>query len=295
MLAAVVVGSGPVEAQDPDADPVHGTVDLTSGFMPDPETRALRAGGEDRNPRSGPECSGYIDADAPGYELRYASGTSPLYIYARSERDVTLLVHDPAGDWHCSDDWEGTDPMVAFSSPRSGSYQVWVGSPEAGTRPDARLYFTELDPAGVQTGSGYDSGDAPLPDVAAVPVYETLELASGFTPDPVSRSFQAGGTDVNAVPGSECTGYLNAAAPDFDLNYAAGGAPLVIYAESEADLTLVVNDANGDWHCSDDVNGTNPLIHLAEPPTGNYNIWIGTYDEGHLENARLYISERDPM
>ncbi|MDZ7778391.1 MAG: hypothetical protein U5R14_00440 [Gemmatimonadota bacterium] len=293
LLATVAVGV-PAKAQDPDAAPAHGTVDLVAGFTPDPVTRSVRAGGEDANPRSGSACAGYIDADAPDFELSYAAGMSVLYIYARAESDLTLLIHDPDGNWHCNDDWEGTDPMVVFPDPSSGSYKLWVGVAEAGSSPEATLYFTELEPTARTADSGFDAGDAPMPDVAAIPLYETLDLSAGFTPDPVSRPLRAGGTQANAVPGAECTGYLDASAPDFDLNYAADDSPLVIYAESEVDLTLVVNDAAGEWHCSDDATGTDPLIRFDEPPSGNYNIWVGTYEAGRLENATLHISGRDP-
>ncbi|MCA1789306.1 MAG: hypothetical protein LC667_05440 [Thioalkalivibrio sp.] len=293
LVLAIAVGlatAHPAEAQNWKEAPLYGTIDLTAGFMPDPVSRSLRAGGNDRNPISGAGCSGYINAAAPDFNLSYTAGSSTLYIYARSSSDVTLLVSDPAGEWHCSDDWEGTDPMIRFSGARSGNYHVWVGTFASGSPQDATLHFTEIDPSGASTA--LSSG---MPDISAVPVYETIDLASGFTPDPLSRSLQAGGSDPNPVSGAGCAGYLNLDAPDYDLNYTAGTLPLYIYAESDADLTLVVNDADGNWHCSDDVDGTNPRIHLASPPSGNYNIWVGTYASGSLQPATLFISELDPM
>jgi len=289
---AALVMAFPASAQNWKEAPLYGTVELTAGFLPDPVTRTLRAGGSDRNPVEGDGCTGYINAGRPDYDLSYTAGVSTLYIVARAGSDLTLLVNDPAGNWHCNDDWEGTDPMVSFTSPRSGTYNIWVGTYSERDPEDATLYFTELDPS---RGSGGESSvGTVMPDRSAAPVYETLNLSSGFLPDPVTRTLQAGGDDANPVSGAGCTGYINVDAPDFDLNYAAGSMPLYIYAESDADLTLVVNDASGTWHCSDDVNGTNPMVHLTNPPSGNYNIWVGTYASDGLRPATLFISERAP-
>ena len=294
VLAAVtLMSSAPVSAQNWKAAPLYETLNLTAGFMPDPVSRTLQAGGADSNPIDGTGCAGYINAAAPDYDLNYTAGSSSLYIYARSGSDVTLLVNDPAGGWYCSDDWDGTDPMVQFDSPRSGNYNVWVGTYSSGQTQDATLYFTEIDPSGSSSAVGTGFGEG-MPDISAMPVYETITLSSGFTPDPVSRSLQAGGSSANPVSGSQCRGFINLDAPDFDLNYSAGSLPLYIYAESDADITLVVNDANGTWHCSDDANGTDPMVALSNPPSGNYNIWVGTYASGELQSATLFISELSP-
>ena len=292
VLAVVTLLSvAPVAAQNWKAAPLYETLNLTAGFMPDPVSRSLQAGGATSNPIDGTGCAGYINTERPDYDLNYTAGSASLFIYARSGSDVTLLVNDPSGSWFCSDDWDGTDPMIQFDNPRSGNYNVWVGTYASGQTQDATLYFTEIDPTGSGSGSGFGEG---MPDISAMPVYETITLSSGFTPDPVSRSLQAGGTSPNPVSGSDCRGYINLDAPDFDLNYTAGSLPLYIYAESDTDITLVINDANGTWHCSDDANGTDPLIHLSDPPSGNYNIWVGTYASGALQNATLYISELSP-
>ncbi len=293
VLAAVTsLTAEPASSQNWKEAPLYEALSLTAGFMPDPVSRSLQAGGNDSNPIDGSGCAGYINAERPDYDLNYTAGSSSLYIYARSGSDVTLLVNDPAGNWHCSDDWDGTDPMVQFDNPRSGNYNVWVGTYSSGTTQPATLHFSEITPStGDASGTGFGPG---MPDISALPVYETFDLSAGFTPDPLSRTLLAGGSDPNPVSGSGCTGYLNLEAPDFDLNYTSGSFPLYIYAESSADLTLVVNDANGTWHCSDDANGTNPMIHLPNPPSGNYNIWVGTYSSGSLHSATLYLSEVSP-
>ena len=44
-----------------------------------------------------------------------------------------------------------------------------------------------------------------------------------------------------------------AEAPDYRLNYQAGGNwPLHIFAQSDSDTTLAVNGPDGTWYCDDD-------------------------------------------
>ena len=47
----------------------------------------------------------------------------------QSSIDTTLVVRDPAGAWRCDDDAGGSgDAQVKFDKPRSGTYDIWVGS-----------------------------------------------------------------------------------------------------------------------------------------------------------------------
>ena len=146
------------------------------------------------------------------------------------------------------------------------------------------------------SGNGQGTYSGGEPNWRAAPTYGTVNLSAGFTPDPYVRSISAGGADEVALGGSECDGFIHAAAPDLDLNYQAGGYQLAIYAKSNTDVTLIVNAADGRWYCSDDYSGTNPAIIFSNPPSGNYNIWIGTYRASStpLPESVLYISEMEP-
>ena len=97
-----------------------------------PATLDIEAGGSDRNAVPGSGCSGFITNAAPTAVVRL-DGAGPLSIYARSGTDTTLLVADPAGRWHCSDDANASDPAVTFPRADAGAYTVWVGtfSPDA--------------------------------------------------------------------------------------------------------------------------------------------------------------------
>lgn len=88
---------------------------------------AVRAGGADRNAVPGSGCSGFIANAAPTATVA-VTGAGPLAIYAVSGSDTTLLVSDPAGRWHCSDDARGSDPAVTFAQAAPGRYVVWVGT-----------------------------------------------------------------------------------------------------------------------------------------------------------------------
>lgn len=133
------------------------------------------------------------------------------------------------------------------------------------------------------------------PNWRAEPMFGTVNLQAGFSPDPHAVTIRAGGQDRNSISGSGCAGYINNAQPDIDLNYDAGRSRLYIYVKSTSDTTLLVNDASGNWHCSDDFEGSNPAIILQNPPSGNYNIWVGTYDTGSgTPQATVYISELAP-
>jgi len=272
------------------ATPTYSTVNLSAGFMPDPWRQSLKAGGSDRVPRRlGDGCTGYINDSAPDVDLNYTAGSGSLFIHASSSADTTLVILDPAGEWHCNDDAFGHDPIVAFHAPRDGNYNIWVGlHGESGLAP-AELRITEIDPRS-STSSG-----AERPNWAAAPMYETVNLTAGFMPDPWSRSLRAGGDhDVAASVGGDCVGYINAAAPDVDLNYESGSSSLYIYALSVADTTIAVLDPAGNWYCNDDGLYLDPVVAIRRPRSGNYNIWLGVRHSARLEPAELYISEVDP-
>ena len=140
------------------------------------------------------------------------------------------------------------------------------------------------------------SGTGSNPNWQATPTYGTIDLDAGFSPDPYRQDVTAGGDDEVELSAPNCSGFIHAEAPDFDLNYEAGSLELFIYARAKTDVTLVVNQPDGTWICNDDEMGTDPMIRLQSPRSGNYNIWIGTYESssGQLPPSTLYISELDP-
>lgn len=147
------------------------------------------------------------------------------------------------------------------------------------------------------------AGGASAQDVRQDPTYRTLDLRSGFTNDPVAIAVQSGGgVDAAALNHEQhvgtCSGNVGSP-PDVRLNYTAGQLPLIISVDSQSDTTLVVNGPDGQWYCDDDSGHgpLNPSITFAHPGSGQYDIWVGTYNgNGHgreLHPAQLNISELD--
>lgn len=128
------------------------------------------------------------------------------------------------------------------------------------------------------------------------PTYGTVNLAAGFRPDPhvvnVMSGGGGGGTVDATTLGSPCVGIISNA-PDLRLNYTAGAYQLMVSVDSPSDTTLAINGPDGRWYCDDDGgnNGLNPLVQFANPGSGQYDIYIGTYGQDTNEQAQLYVSE----
>ena len=142
LVLAALLAAVPSQAQ-PNR---NAAADQTVTAASEPASIAIRAGGTDRNAVPGNGCSGYIRNAAPTAAVSF-DGSGPLAIYAMSDTDTTLLVLDPAGRWHCSDDANGSNPAVTFSNGAAGSYKVWVGtfSPDAADAP-AQLHAVRGQP-----------------------------------------------------------------------------------------------------------------------------------------------------
>ena len=142
-LAAALVTPA-AQAQNYNLHPSYGTYSLSAGFMPDPQSGVGRAGGDSHvNPMNGCPGGGWF-ANAPDFRLHYQAGGYALTFYIRAPGDTMLLVNEPAGQWFCNDDSDGLDPAIRFPSPRSGQYDIWMGTYNRSRVPNARLYVTEL-------------------------------------------------------------------------------------------------------------------------------------------------------
>jgi len=289
-------GSAPAPAAGPNynLNPTYGTYNLRSGFLPDPQTFQVVAGGNsDVAAMTNNECRGYAAA-APDIRINFTGGSfNRINFSADSDADTTLIVNDPNGDWWCNDDGgDGLNPLIELT-PISGQYDIWVGTYGRNTAP-ASLAVSEL-PYGSAPVRGNPPPRPPRqsgPDYSLNPAYGTYTLRSGFTPDPFEVQVIAGGSNsASDWSNGQCAGFV-ADAPDVRLHFAGGSFPeLYFSAGSNSDTTLVINDPNGNWHCDDDSGneGLNPLLRMA-PITGQYDIWVGTYGSS-TANATLSISE----
>lgn len=144
-VAGLALCGQALAAQNPNLAAAYSELRLTAGFMPDPRTVSLTAGGSIAPTVSG--CTYGRVANAPDVKVHYSGNTSnTLYIYAQSSTDVTLLINMPDGTWRCDDDsFGGTNPLVVISGAPNGRYDIWVGTFGENTAP-AQLFVSELNP-----------------------------------------------------------------------------------------------------------------------------------------------------
>lgn len=132
---------------------------------------------------------------------------------------------------------------------------------------------------------------AACPDFNNAPHFGDINLKAGFLPDPYALEVTAGGTQRLENCGFDATGFVTSR-PDFRLFWQGSTAQLTIYVESNADAVLLVNDPTGQtWYYNDDTFGTNPVITIANPLDGQYDIWIGSYDGSRRNPALLVFTE----
>lgn len=293
-LTVAALSGADAWAQQPNlrGQPAYGTLNLQAGFTPDPREVQVRAGGPDDAENLGVGCTGFIDFRQPDVNVTYQSGQYPLYISVQAQADTTLVVNLPNGSWICNDDFEGTNPGIVIQRPQSGLYNIWVGTFDRGQLQPSTLRVSEVAPPQPgQTPQGPQQG---RPNIQGNPAYGTLSLQAGFQPDPRTVEVRAGGPNAAEGLGNECVGFIDFRQPDVNLNYRAGQFPLFIGARAQEDITLVVNLPDGSWLCNDDFDGTNPGLLMQRPQSGQYNIWIGTFNPGALQPSTLTISEMPP-
>ena len=128
-------------------------------------------------------------------------------------------------------------------------------------------------------------------DFSLNPHFGSVRLSAGFTPDPYNVAVTSGGSIDASRVFSNCRGFISNA-PDFRLHYnGQSSLPLIISVDSNADTTLVINGPDGQWWCDDDSgDGLNPSVRFSRPMAGQYDIWVGTYNNSY-ERGTLSISE----
>lgn len=276
-------------AQNYSLPPSFGSIQLRAGFLPDPHVRHLTAGGNIRAQDRFRDCRGYI-ANAPDYSLYYTAGGQDLFINVDSDRDTTLVINGPNGNWYCDDDGGDAplNPLLYWSNPPSGRYDIWVGTYSQGSGVPASLFISELGEH-TRDGTNVTAPRARGVDISLPAVYSTFSLNGGFLPDPYRVPLTAGGSlrAADSVS-SNCRGYITAA-PSAQLTY-NGSMTLHIYTEGSADTTLVINGPDGQWFCSDDAIGTDAGLSFNFGMTGTYDIYVGTYGSTPAATT-LMISE----
>lgn len=256
-----------VLAQDVSLDANYGNVSLDAGFLPDPYTVELLAGGDESASDLGGACIGSV-SDAPDLQLDFTSGTASLYISVLSTADTSLVVNTPDGDWVCDDDSGGElNPALVFSSDQSGIFDIWVGNVGGDDLAQATLYISEINnalalletgavntpPAGSRVETGMlETTDRRLDDGSYVDSYTfTAQAGDAAIIDLVSRGFDSY-LRVTAPSGETFTN------DDFDgdtsrsllnLTLAESGTWQVevnsLYADETGSYTLTIDQESG--------------------------------------------------
>lgn len=123
--------------------------------------------------------------------------------------------------------------------------------------------------------------------------FGVFTLRGGFMPDPAQYNVVSGGSmDASRLGlAPNCRGFVTAQ-PDAIVHYQGPASWVRFYVRAAGDTTLVINDAAGRWHCSDDEGGSlNPMIDISGPPGGQYDIWVGSYRAGQNINGTLFVTE----
>lgn len=143
---ATLAAAGIATAQNYSLNPTYGTASLNAGFSPDPYVVTVQSGGSRDASSLSSSCRGFI-ADAPDVRLNYGAGSFPLIFSVNASADTTLVINGPDGSWYCDDDSgnAGMNPAIRFGSPRSGQYDIWVGTYGSATLQPAQLVISELD------------------------------------------------------------------------------------------------------------------------------------------------------
>lgn len=327
-IGACVLAVTGVTASEAWAQPSNfGTIQVATGFQPDPKTANGTSGGNRAATALQAGCQGFI-AQQPDHILNLTTPFRWLRVFAESSSDTTLVIQGPDGRIMCDDDTFDRNPAVqqAFAP---GSYRVWVGSYRQGENSAYVLKVTELQ--NVVPGAG--GGAAPVEGASTQVCGRTVrgnpmcidanaarsnfgcrggrvpcDVRTGFTPDPMTFRLSAGGgrdpIDVStlnlhdASDNSACGRSFVTARPDFRFTFAAGDRfPLLrfyVLTRNGADATLLVNTPDAHWRCNDDsYGGRMPTIDFANPRPGRYDVWVGTYEGSRRNPATFHVTELD--
>jgi hypothetical protein len=123
--------------------PSFGEITLASGFA-SPHVLEWSLGGLIDARSVGEVCEGFI-AREPDFRLLYEAGSAAsLRISVEAASDSSLVVNAADGVWSCDDGAStGGVPQLRWDSPKSGRYDIYLGSPQVGVYPPARLSISE--------------------------------------------------------------------------------------------------------------------------------------------------------
>ncbi|MGA1740546.1 MAG: pre-peptidase C-terminal domain-containing protein [Pseudohongiellaceae bacterium] len=253
-------------AQDISETATFGEIDLAGGFLPDPYSIELTAGGNSNAADLGNNCVGNI-ANAPDVQLSYESGSLPIIFSVGSESDTTLVINLPDGSWLCDDDsGDGLSPMIELSDAPSGIYDIWIGSYDEDSYPSAILYISELS-ANYASTLEDNAMESSVSGLAGVVYNESLSATDNVEED-----------------GAYSDSYI------FDAN---SGDEAIIDLRSEGfDSYLRLISPSGEVFTNDDYEGdtSRSLISQTLNESGTYTVIVTSFFESETGDYALGIN-----
>ena len=224
-----------------------------------------------------------------------APETVSFTVYNDSAVVVCYVFISPVEEGEWGEDWLGASEVIGTGESRTFEVPPGVYDLRA-VDCDSNEIAVEWEVDIAQDTTWTISGGTldPLAD----PNFGTVDLTAGFVPDPYLVNLTSGGAiDAAALNlGDECYGFVSSP-PDFRVNWDGVSNRLRFFfvaANADEDTTLLVNDPYGNWHCDDDFGATfNPLVDINSPPSGQYDIWVGSFEEDTFVDGTLYITEMD--
>ena len=270
-------------------EPRYGALTFVPGFTPAPFALDVVSGGDIAvKPLAlADNCLGYAAAD-PDVVVELAPGFERVTFLVASAADTTLIINLPNGSWSCNDDTNGLNPALVYYQAAPGAYQIWIGSYASDSYDQAALYVAETGPEALPT-------TATGPDPARNATYGEATLAPFFQPAPFTAQFLGGGRNQVAdfLDGPSCHGFV-AEAPDFSVILSEDFPELYFAAHSPADITLLINSADGSWHCAHSMPGGDPTIGFSHAAAGLYDVWVGSAEAGNYSASVFYVMESAP-
>jgi hypothetical protein len=116
--------------------------------------------------------------------------------------------------------------------------------------------------------------------------------------DPFIVTFNSGGP-FNAAQhegiAENCRGYVTGN-PSHRVNIVSGEVTFLrIMFVAQGDTTLIVQAPDGSWQCNDDSAlgdfALSPMVDIANPAEGPYNVWVGSFDGDQLLPGYLMYTQ----
>ncbi|MEA3335254.1 MAG: META domain-containing protein [Chloroflexota bacterium] len=120
-----------------------------------------------------------------------------------------------------------------------------------------------------------------------------LDLEAGFPLDPFFVSVNGGGELDASTYVDGCTGFVHKD-PIVSVDWEGETDFIEVFFYSDHDPTLIIQKPDGSFVCNDDANALllDPVVEMANPEKGIYNIWVGSYHENQLIPGVLVITTR---